>query len=286
MKGMPIPNTAALITNCWAQAEGDLRTIIKEKYPDRDEEMITSLFHAELERVLKELSGHGKVSEAFLADLRRHFPRVDRKHLSPISKGLVASVSFHSREVEAKTGGDLGLVLIRPDVHTSRFNSDELQIKREYKRGLLVQAKIFQRRSQWQLLSPTQKKILEPRLSYLALLLYRFLDQEDERRNLDEFKWQMADGATIKKINSWLRSDEFPKLQVSAEVLTALASDQIGTDDSQIVDSEIVPAKLRPSMKIIIQWRPGTPPPPTTVKVREPQTTKLQYEYMRQKLCN
>jgi hypothetical protein len=215
--------------------------------------------------------------KALLADLQLQFKRINRTHLSKIANGLVASVSFHPLEVESKTGGDLGLVFIRPDVHRNRFDAEVLEVKREYKRGLLVQAKIFQRHSKWQALSPTQQKLLKSRLSYLALLLYRFLDQTGERRDLEVFKWQVAENATIKKINSWLKSGDFPELWNSEDILEALGSDRIGTDDAGIIDSEIAPGKLRPAL----HWKPGTPPPPALISVRQSKTLPRQQEVVR-----
>src|ERR1700756_2823675 len=49
MKGMPIRNTGKLITDCWLRAEQSLHETVRKKFHDRDEEIITELFHAELE---------------------------------------------------------------------------------------------------------------------------------------------------------------------------------------------------------------------------------------------
>ena len=49
MKAMPIQNTGKLITDCWLRAEQSLREVVQKKFRDRDEEIITELFRAELE---------------------------------------------------------------------------------------------------------------------------------------------------------------------------------------------------------------------------------------------
>ena len=116
MNGMHIPALGKLIVECWKTAERKLRENVSEKYPDRDEEPITTLFHAELEVEFKRVSASGAVERAFLSDLKRSFPNVRDDSLLGIARGLIATVSFHPREVERKTGGDLGVVLVRPDV--------------------------------------------------------------------------------------------------------------------------------------------------------------------------
>ena len=70
MRGMPIPDTAALIVKCWALAEEALRVTVKEKFPDRDEENITDLFHAELDVVLRRVGASYESSMQNLARAR------------------------------------------------------------------------------------------------------------------------------------------------------------------------------------------------------------------------
>jgi hypothetical protein len=147
MKAMPIRNTGKLVTDCWLRAEQSLREIVRKKFPDRDEEIITDLFHAELETEFAAASEKGAVERAFLEDLKQAFQHVEAHELrSKIARGLIATVSFHHRKTEERTGGDLGIVLVRPDVQES-YAWSELAIKSDYKRGLLCQAKVFRRDS-------------------------------------------------------------------------------------------------------------------------------------------
>ena len=168
MKGMRIPALGKLITKCWATAEHSLRENVKKKFGDRNEDIITTLFHAELEVEFEKVNGSGAVATAFLSDLRQTFPTVTDESLSGIARGLIATVSFHPPHVEGETGGDLGIVLVRPDVRRARYFGSQLTIEHEYKRGLLCQAKMFRRDSQWGGLSPKQKQTLPGKLSLVS----------------------------------------------------------------------------------------------------------------------
>src|SRR5882762_8149955 len=138
MKSMRIPAVGKLITECWATAELALRENVKRKFPDRDEEMITDQFHGELEQEFARVSTSGAVAKAFLSDLKQAFPKLTIDELrSKIARRLLATVSFHPHHIEGKTGGDLGIVLMRPDVREARYRGSELTIDRDYKRGLL-----------------------------------------------------------------------------------------------------------------------------------------------------
>ena len=273
MARMSTPNVGELITRCWANAEEALREAVKTKYHDRDEEQITDLFHAELEIELNRVSDNGLVASAFLRDLKRAFPTIAEVSLSSkVSCGLVATVSFHAREVERKTGGDLGIVLVRPD-----FELTGSVLRRdECKRGLLCQAKIFRRDSRWGRIGLKQAQALRGKLSYFSLLLYRYSDQDGERRELAPFTWQLGRGATIRRINNWLASDNFPESQNSQQILHKLASEQIGTDDPDLIARDITPPQ-RASLVIEVGWRnPYDPGDRIYVQQDSPETRQQQ----------
>jgi hypothetical protein len=259
MNAMRIPAVGELITQCWVTAEESLRELVRNKYADRDEEIITTLFHSELESEFRRVSDSGTVARAFLSDLKQAFPRISGQILSDVSSGLVATVSFHPKHIERATGGDFGLVLVRPDVRGVRFEESALAIEHDYKRGLLVQAKIWQRSSRWRNLNRRQREVLREKSSYLALVLYRYSDQHSERRMLKPFAWQLAQDATVEDLVGWLASNVFPDLRDSAQILTGLAEDKIGTDDEGIIQRDIAPP-LRPSLEIKIHWRDGRGP--------------------------
>ena len=268
---MRIPHVGKLIAGCWAAAEDGVREKVRALYPDRDEEFITGLLHGELALNFDKVSRAGTVAKAFLSDLELVFPTITLDSLCRIAQGLIATVSFHPREIEGKTGGDLGIVVIRPDVQGMRFSGQYLTVDHDYRRGLLCQAKIFRRNSRWKGLSSNQQRTLLGKLSYFGLLLYRYADQEADRRNLKPFAWQLAHEATIQQIQSWFASDCFPDPLNSRQVIQALINGKIGTDDKELIGKDIAP-RLRRSLTITIRWKDGDDPG-NRVRVQERPTT-------------
>lgn len=274
---MPIPALTAVIVKCWMTAEEELRNGIREKHPYRDEEGVTDLFRDELRLTCDEASKNGQVENAFLKDLEGYLSRASSQELrTKIARGLVATVSFHPKRKEEKTGGDLGVVIVRPTVQKRDLSDEELQITHDYKRGLLCQAKIFRRDSKWGPLTKSQRKTLPEKLSYFALLLYRFADNESDRRDLEAFRWQLSGShTTLPRIEEWLKSGEFPELLDSGQLLTALARDQIGTNDKLLIERDIAPS-LHRTLTITIRWRDGVTPPGGTVHFQHRQIVSEQ----------
>jgi len=259
-RAMPIPSLGKLITDCWVRAEQALRENMRQKFPDRDEEIITDHFHAELASEFNRVSENGTVAWSFLSDLKASFPKLREEELkSKIVRRLMATVNFHPRHVEQRTAGDLGIVLVRPDVQAREYDPSSTVIQKDYRRGLLCQAKIFRRDSKWGSLSPAQQDKLPGKLGYFAVLLYRYIDQHGDRRNLGPFQWQLAADATLSDLEKWLSSDKFPSLKDSEQILSALVQDKIGTDDREIIERDIAPP-LRPSLVIKIGWKDGDDP--------------------------
>jgi hypothetical protein len=256
---LKIPALAALIAESWTRAEQSLRERVRQESPDRDEEIITDLFHTALEAEFSRVSALGSVERAFQADLRRALPGIPAASVSRLADGLIAMVHFHPREVESRSGGDFGLVLIRPEVNYAKYSRSALTIEHDCQRGLLCQAKVFRRNSTWGSFSRKQRSVLQARLNYLSLVLYRYRDQDGERRDLWPFGWQLTRDASIRDVAGWLRNDQFPKLEDSRGIISALAEDRIGTDDKQVIAEQIAPP-LRPSMEIKILWRDGKGP--------------------------
>ena len=265
MAEMSTPALGALITECWLTAEQEMRRIVREKHPDSDEEMITNLFQGELRVATEAASSSGAIAAAFMDDISINFPNLDHGFSGDISNGLVATVTFHSREVETLTGGDIGIVAIRPDLHWLRRS--QLAIRHGYRRGLLCQGKMFRRDSKWGRLRRNQRATLRGKLKYAALLLYRYVDQNGERRDLSPFHWQLAEGLRVGQLDECLKSDSFPTVRESRAVLSALFDAQIGTDDDRIIDRDIAPP-VRPSLIIRVGWKDGVGPG-QTIYVRE-----------------
>ena len=256
---MKIGNLAKLVAKCWTSAEEAVRREIEQRHHDSDEEFITALFRGELRQQCDQASSNGEVVRAFSNDLRTAFQSIPHQAVTKIGAGLVAAVHFHPREVEKKTGGDLGVVIFRPDVCYATGSRSELAIEYKYGRGLLCQAKVFKRASDWGKLSVKQRANLSKRLEYLALLLYRYADQDRIRNQLEPFKWQLTSNRSMKEINDWFRSDNFPNIQQSEEILLGLAQGQFGTDDKRLIEEFIIPT-TRSTLEIHIKWGDGRGP--------------------------
>jgi len=260
---MPIPNVTALVATCWSNAETQARALLAQRYFDKDEEFITQLFHGEFRVTIEGAAGSGAVKQAFLTDLKSHFPQLHSGDLERLATGVSATATLHPREVEGNTGGDLGLVLIRPNVNAHRFKQSMLSVDQEYCRGLLCQAKIKRRMSrchnpQWGGFTPNQRKILPNRMGYPALLLYEYKDTQ--RRSLLPFQWQICVGMKFDDVEEWLKSDAFPAHMGSDKIIRLLGNNKIGTDDKCIIDEYIAPT-VRDTLVVWVGRPPDQGPP-------------------------
>jgi hypothetical protein len=266
---MRLPKLIKLISECWKEAEESTCVLLATRYQDKNEPFITDLFHGELGVAVKEASDKGSLRRAFLEDMQNAFPELCHSaELDLRISKFGATVAFHSGEIETRTKGDLGLVLIRPDAQKAQYETNSIIIDADYQRGLLCQAKINQRSSRprqrphWGKLSDSQQNELPHHFDYLALLLYRYLDIE--RLSLGPFQWQTCRRSSIPEIKRWLRRGDFPSLKSSNEIITKLGNDQgpdgIGTDKKDIIKKYICP-ETRPSLTIRIGWPPDGKPP-------------------------
>ena len=112
---LEIPNTLEMVIDCWRIAEGSLQEDVSMAYPDAEEEFLTRMFHGKFAAVLKLASGCCFIEAAFLRDLKAAFPDIGPE-LKQATGGLVADMTLHKRNTERITGGDFGLLLIRPQV--------------------------------------------------------------------------------------------------------------------------------------------------------------------------
>lgn len=254
---LQIPSTLEVIKKCWKIAEGKLQTLIKEKHPDLDEEFITRLFYGEFSFSVRRASEKGTISKAFLNDLEQAFPNLGYIGQLDVFEGLIAEVLLHKKEVEKFTGGDFGLTIIRPIVQMSQSCSGQAVFtKDEYPCGLLCQAKIKRRNGKWGDLR-RQRGVLPDRIKYLVLLLYSYADKE--RRQLNEFFWQLCQDVTPKEVEIWLKSDKFPNKKDSGEIISLLGNGIIGTDNRAIIQN-IIMSKTKPYLSIRIFWPPDKDP--------------------------
>lgn len=256
---LKIPKTLNVVASCWEKAEIGAREKIGKYHQGAGEEFITDEFHGKFAEVLDAASARGDIERAFISDVLSNCPLVDETELALRAQGLIAQVTLHGKEDEAKTGGDLGLLISRPIAIDSYRH---ISIRRNYRRGLLCQAKLKKPARTWGRFTRNQAKVLPQRIDYLALLLYRY----SEEWALEAFCWQLCRGASLKDMRSWLRSDSFPNLLESRAILLGLGNGNIGTDNERIVDEIICPAGAR-FLEIKIDW-PGDGPGEIHVAIR------------------
>jgi hypothetical protein len=268
---LSIPCTLQVVVKYWEQAETVLRSLVHRKYHNLNEETITKLFHDEFRFLLKRASEAREISRAFLEDLKRAYPELAYcGELQTISEDLVADVSLHSRRAEGKTGGDFGFTISRPQVSVlglstmnsiiTSFSESEypLLVTADRQFGLLTQAKLRDQNGKWGGFTRSQKKRLPDRMSYLALLLYYYNDES--RRELAPFQWQVCRDWTIADANRWLKSDTFPSPILASELINLLGEGIIGTDDENVLGQHIRPTG-KPQFNVLISWPVGKRPP-------------------------
>ena len=251
-KVLKIPNTLECLAEYWLKAEESLREDICSNYPEADEEFITRMFHGKYSAILKIVSEQKIIERAFLNDLRKAFPELGIE-LSQVAHGLIAEFSLHKRTTERITGGDIGILIIRPSIEREY---DYLKIY-DYRSGLLCQAKLKNNQGKWGRLTNNQLKVLKDKLSYFSLLLYSYEDLE--RRHLSPFKWKICDSAGIDEIQEWLNRDNFVGLLPSDDIIIQLGTGKIGTNNDEIIDKYISPAS-NPVLVIRITWPDGKGP--------------------------
>ncbi len=250
---LQIPRLTALLSKCWQDAESDLQAEINQYAPSASEELITQNFHKELSRILSAASANRSIELAFLNDLDRSgWGQKVKFDSRRIARGLIAEVTLHKPETEKLSGGDLGLVVVRPQLQLAQraINISDMR------QGLLVQAKL-KGPQRWGIFTRNQERVLPKRMNYLALLLYQYADAE--RRLLNSFVWQLADGMSFEDLKACLKRDHFPNTLDSSRVIAGLTSGRIGTAERQLIDTLISPDQNR-ALIIRIHWSDGEPP--------------------------
>ena len=185
-----IPRTLKVICDCWGQAEIDVSSAVSDEFKGANETFITRLQHGWFKTNLTNASQRKLIERAFLDDLCGSFNDCDYTHIfSSVAKGLVAEATLHEQGTESFSGGDLGFLVIRPEIHLREDYFEKTLHIRDYKRGLLCQAKIKNKKGRWGHFTKKQKEVLPSRLSYLALLLYSH--SNNERTALNPYIWQV-----------------------------------------------------------------------------------------------
>lgn len=252
-----LPATLSLLVGCWIEVESRVRRLIAERYTVHDEVFINRLLYGELSVRFREANENGAFTQAVLADLcliatTSRLIRDARR----ITKGIVARASYHEPAIEAVTGADMGLTVVRPDFSVTDGRTGFRSWLHE--QGLLCQAKRQKENRKWGLLSPSQESVLPEHVPYLALLLYGYRDSD--RHELDPFAWKPCAGMDIGGVQSLLRSGSFGQTLRSGETIDALGNGRIGTNDIRIL-TEVICAGETAHLKLEITWAGGPPTP-------------------------
>lgn len=250
IKTIQIPETLKIISNCWVNAE--LKVLeYSADLPSSYEETITELLYRELKINLKNATKEKLLEKAFCSDLKKVNKNLSTNDLRGLIKGFGAKIIYHPRSVEEKTGGDMGLIIIRPQMINNRFVN--------HQQGLLCQIKRRSKTGKWGHLSENQKEIFNPTPDYLVLLLYSFLKNHN---SLNPFDWQLCKGFELKEIESWFKTNGvFPTLINSKELIHQLGEGHIGTGDEKIIKEKIISSGTQ-NFQIKIGWPDGSGPDP------------------------
>jgi len=275
---MPIPAVTRLLQECYEEAEAATRESLETDFLDKGEVFITELFHGRLRAAAREANAKDRLKRAFVEDLSSTFPELRNSgELEGIASGIRATATLHHGSLETHTGGDLGIVFVRPCV-SGNSHAGVLKVCRDHRRGLLCQAKMKQRSSQgrkerWRALTDNQRLVLPEQLEYLSLLLYEY--QDNDRDALAPFQWQLCSESTIGDVEDWLASGSFPAILNTSSLIGGLAQDRIGTDDRDAIERYIGPG-VRPSLIVEIGWPPGKGPQGEVWVHRQPKQTTRQ----------
>jgi hypothetical protein len=262
---LKIPSTVKVLQECWCRAEQSVRSLIHQKYDVHDEVFISRLFYGELKYQIEQREKSRHFKRAFAHDLRAKLGDQLSRGTARLAENMVVKVSYHEPHIEKKTGGDLGLVLVRPEV---AIEPDRLRFT-ESEQGLLCQAK-RQSATNGALgeLKLNQRKVLKKSLGYTAFLLYMY--QSIDESLLAPFAWLLGANNTLREIErSFKRLANLHPQKVSeigerigqqvyesGDILARLAEGSIGTHHQSTIKEQIC---LAPFFKLEIKW--GKKPP-------------------------
>ncbi len=272
MAEVHLTETLNVVGECFQAAERNVRQIVREIRPDASEEAITNDFEAELAKCLRLASDQGLIAGAFVRDLIRAHPYASTRPFEHAAAGLIAYVSWHDRAMEARTGGDFGLVLVRPIV---RNGPNAMELISGNRQGLLIQAKKKRAGRPWGRLTKNQRLLFPSFRPHGAFLLYRF----DNANTLGPFGFQLCRRRLLITVTEWFRDDTFPDCRDAPTIISQLGDGSIGTSNPKVIGTAITPPGQR-TLIIRIDWGDGRPPgsqiPVTISPSHEPQVIKQQ----------
>jgi len=160
-----IPRTLALLKQCWNAAELRVCESVSQHFHAHDEVFITRLLHGKLHEEFEKKNSSKQFETELRGDLTEAFQKdgVGRDEIQRVATGVVARVTYHEPHVERKSGGDLGLMVCRPQV--SRHIIRQYLSCRLHRQGLLCQGKREHRDGSLGELTKNQRKVLPERHS-------------------------------------------------------------------------------------------------------------------------
>lgn len=252
-----LPRLLTEVGNVWDAAERHVREHDCTRLPRVGEEDVTRFLFLELKQRVEAANLQRVFEVALTQDLESCGNPVAELNAGKWARGLAGTVTFHQRSFEGRTGGDLGMALLCPRFFDTTSPVAGLVMAPQ---GALCQAKITQNLTGLLgQLSPSQKKVLEGRLSYVALLLYRRSDLNGAP--ILPFEWFKCDRLkSIQEVARVLREANLPSLS-SREFLTDLATGRFGTSDHEIISAWIAPdsEELAWAVDMRIDWPDGRP---------------------------
>lgn len=269
-----LKKTVELIASLFFDAETKLISKIGKDFPAATEEQITDIFHEILAEVLEKASKERKIEEAFIKDINSSFHNIENFHINKLSKGLIASVSWHNRVTEGRSGGDIGLLFVQPTI-TAEHNGKLSLIRQGNRQALLVQAKRKKFQKPWRQLTLPQQKNLKDRTEFLSLLRFEYVDNQN--RNLKPFVWTLCKGYKLDQLMIWLTNNNFPNSLNTPNLIKDLGFGKIGTKDYNIIESIIFPDKIQ-TMVIIIDWKDDDDPQSVVITINNNLEIKQEQE--------
>ena len=271
-----INETLKEVCKAIASAETITREHIKLYYHDANEEFITFALYCHIQQKLGEASRGKRIEKAFVEDLKAAFRNrrifinweLQRK-LNERAMGLVADIVLHNRRQEGKTGGDFGLIVVRPQIIG---DNDSTDIKRGHSSGLLCQAKLRNEKGKWGSFTDNQKEVLPECLDYTSLVLYSFVD--NARSELNPLAWKLCKGNSFSEVEKLLNKSKVDGTRDTADIVKRLGRSEIGTDNQALIDKYISPSSQH-HLEIRIDWpEDSEPKKPTEIKIQHKQKTQ------------
>ena len=181
--------------------------------------------------------------------------------ISKSADGLIADIVLHNKEQEGKTGGDFGLIVLRPQI---QIRQNSIVIKKGVSSGLLCQAKLKNADGKWGPLQPSQERALSQYKDFYSFVLYSY--KNESRNLLNPIHWKVCRDSVKSEIIKSFKTDDFDKLESVSNILMSLGQSKIGTRDDEIIKEIISPGKNQ-VLEIKI-FKPKDRDPKKEVKIR------------------